>query len=76
MSDSIKSDGWETSYYDIPDKVKDVDDLIVHFGLNWHIANILKACLRYGKKEGVTKGYDLNKIDFMLHRERKNLTNE
>jgi len=72
----VKSDGWETTYYDIPEGVKDVDDLIVHFGLNWHMGNIVKACLRYGKKEGVTKEYDLNKIDFMLQRERKHLTNE
>jgi hypothetical protein len=69
--DQVKSDGWETSYYDIPDTVKDIDDLIVHFGLNWHMANILKAAVRYGKKEGVTKQYDLNKIKFMVTREEK-----
>jgi hypothetical protein len=60
----IKSDGWETSYYDIPAAVKDVDDM----------ANILKACLRYGNKEGTSKEYDLNKIDFMSKRERENIT--
>jgi hypothetical protein len=69
----IKSDGWETSYYDIPFSVKDVDDLIIHFELNWHMANIVKACLRYGKKDGVSKEYDLNKIDFMSKRERENV---
>ncbi|MHA2351232.1 MAG: hypothetical protein ACXADL_16565 [Candidatus Thorarchaeota archaeon] len=70
----IKSDGWETSYYDIPAAVKDVDDIIIHFKLNWHMANILKACLRYGNKEGTSKEYDLNKIDFMSKRERENIT--
>lgn len=69
----IKSDGWATDYYNIPDHVKDVDDMIMHFGLNWHMANILKACIRYGKKDGITKEYDLNKIDFMSARERKHL---
>jgi hypothetical protein len=70
----IKSDGWATSYYDIPDTVKDVDDLIVHFKLNWHMANILKACIRYGRKSGVTKEYDLNKMKFMIDREKANIT--
>ena len=72
--EQVKSDGWATSYYDIPDHVKDLDDLIAHFGLNWHMANVLKACCRYGKKEGVTKQYDLNKIKFMVEREEKHLT--
>jgi len=71
--DKVKSDGWETAYYDVPASIKDVDDLIMHFQLNWHMANILKACLRYGKKEGVTKEYDLNKIDFMSKREREHI---
>lgn len=70
----IKSTGWATSYYDIPDHVKDVDDLITHFKLNWHMANIVKAAIRYGRKEGVSKEYDLNKIEFMAKRER-NLIN-
>jgi hypothetical protein len=73
-TEAVKSDGWETSYYDIPDTVKDIDDLIVYFGLNWHMANILKAAVRYGKKEGVTKQYDLNKIKFMVEREEKHNT--
>jgi hypothetical protein len=69
----VKSTGWETSYYDIPAEVKDVDDLIVHFNLNWHMANILKAAIRYGRKDGTSKEYDLNKIDFMSKRERKHI---
>lgn len=67
----IKSDGWATSYYDIPASVKDVDDLIMHFNLNWHMANIVKAAIRYGRKEGISKGYDLNKILFMAEREKE-----
>lgn len=72
----IKSDGWATSYYDIPNNVRDVDDLIVHFNLPWRIANILKACVRYGRKDGTTKLYDLNKILFFAEREKEHLTNE
>jgi hypothetical protein len=35
------------------------------------MANILKAAIRYGRKDGTSKEYDLNKIDFMSKRERK-----
>lgn len=72
----VKSDGWATSYYDIPNHVRDIDDLIVHFCLPWRLANILKACVRYGKKAGTSKLYDINKILFFAEREKEHLTKD
>lgn len=76
QEERVTSDGWSTSYYDIPNHVRDVDDLIVYFNLPWRLANILKACVRYGRKDGTSKLYDLNKIRFFVEREIEHLTNE
>ena len=58
----VASDGGSTSYYDIPDDVKDVNDLILHIDAGFARGNILKAVIRMGCKEGVPVKYDTNKI--------------
>ena len=48
----IKSDGGSTKYYDIPEGAKDLQDLIEHKNMSFGLANIFKACYRFGEKEG------------------------
>lgn len=68
-------DGWSSPVYNIPKDAKDVDDLITMLHINWHMANILKATIRYGKKAMPGKSfveakrYDLKKIIWMAQRE-------
>lgn len=71
----IEHSGWSNVTYDIPAGCRDVDDLILTLQMNWHLANILKAAWRYGKKcmpgKSLTeaKRYDLEKIIWMARRE-------
>ena len=74
-SKSIKSNGWETGYYQLPKGATELQDLIEHKNMNFAIANIFKAAYRLGDKEGTSVEYDLNKIIFFAQRElnrRKN----
>jgi hypothetical protein len=65
----VKSDGWSTSYYEIPEGTKELQDLIEHKNMNFAVGNIFKAAYRLGDKEGTTREYDLNKIIFFAERE-------
>ncbi len=73
---SHKSDGGSTNYYAIPPGTRDLDDLIDGLGMSFRIANIFKACMRFGKKDGTSQLYDLNKIIFFATRERDKLLGE
>lgn len=64
-----KSGGWSSDYYRIPDGAKELDDLIVHKKMDWHQANIFKACYRLGDKN--SEDYELDKIAWMLMRKLK-----
>lgn len=68
-----RSDGGSTDYYAIPTGTRDLDDLIDGLGMSFRIANIFKACMRFGKKDGTSQLYDLNKIIFFASRERDKL---
>lgn len=75
----VKSDGWSTSYYELPEGAKELQDLIEHKNMNFAVANIFKAAYRLGDKEGTSPEYDLNKIIFFAERElirRKKLKND
>jgi hypothetical protein len=63
------SDGWSSDYYQLPIYAKELDDLIVAKKMPWHIANIFKACYRYGEKNDSM--YELNKIIWMAERHKK-----
>lgn len=65
----IKSDGGSSKYYFVPKWVRDINDLIHHKKMNFNVANIFKACYRYGEKDGIDREYDLNKIIFFAQRE-------
>ena len=66
-------DGWSTDYYRLPEGAKEMQDLIEYRDMNFAMANIFKACYRYGHKENTSKEYDLNKIIWYAQRELKRL---
>ena len=69
MSESIKSDGWDTDYYQLPEGAKELQDLIEHKAMNFARGNIFKAAYRLGGKTGTSAAYDLNKIIWYAQRE-------
>jgi len=58
----VKSDGWSTSYYELPAYAKELQDLIEYRNMDYTIGNIFKACYRIGHKDGNDDLYDANKI--------------
>jgi len=56
-------------YYDFHEGVKCVQDLIETNNMSWNQANILKATIRWGCKDGASKKYDLEKIIWFATRE-------
>lgn len=72
----IKSDGGSSPYYLLPEGCVDLDDIIVKKNMPWHIANIFKACYRYGEKAGHDELYDARKIQWFIEREIQHLTED
>lgn len=66
----IKSDGYATDYYDLPEGAKTLNDLIEYREMPFAIGNIFKACFRMGQKEGVDELYDLNKIIYFAEQRK------
>lgn len=64
----IKSDGGSSSYYDLPQGLKTLNDLLEWkadtqwLGDSFHLSNLMKASWRWGTKEGTDKAYDARKI--------------
>lgn len=65
--------GWSSDYYQLPPGAKEMQDLIEYRDMNFAMANIFKACYRYGHKANTSKEYDLNKIIWYAQRELKRL---
>ena len=63
------SDGWSTSYYELPEGSKELQDLIEYKNMNFAVGNIFKAAYRMGDKAGCEAEYDLNKIIFFAQKE-------
>jgi hypothetical protein len=72
-NNKVISDGGSSEYYMLPASAKDLDDLIIHKNMPWHIANIFKACYRYGEKAGHDKLYDCKKIGWFQQKEKEHL---
>lgn len=72
----VTSDGWSTSYYELPKGAKELQDLIEYRQMNFSVGNIFKACYRLGRKDGATTLYDLNKIRWYVDREIARVTAE
>jgi len=65
------SDGWSTSYYELPEEATELQDLIEYKRMNFAVGNIFKAAYRLGSKVGQDEIYDLNKIIWFAKREKK-----
>lgn len=66
----IESDGGPASYYDFHPDWQTLNDYIEYkseyqWGADsFHLANITKACCRWGEKNGTTQDYDAKKIAY------------
>lgn len=71
QKDSSINNGGNTSYYDIPEHAKNVQDLIEYFEMNFAQGNILKAayCLTSNRHDGTNYERELNKIIWFCKRE-------
>ena len=68
-----KSDGSTASYYELPANAKELQDLISYKDMNGQIAEIFRACYRYGEVEHSPKLRDAKKIRFYIEAEIKRL---
>ena len=75
-STTVKSDGWSTSYYELPPGAAELQDLIEYRDMSFAIGNIFKAAYRLGRKDGASALYDLNKIRWYAEREIARLEKE
>lgn len=68
-----QSDGSTASYYELPSDAKELQDLISHKNMNGQIAEIFRACYRYGQVAHSPKIRDAKKIKFYIEAEIKRL---
>ena len=68
-NDISKNNGGSTSYYELPLKAKELQDLIEHKQMSWNIANVFKAMYRYSDDHHSSKIRDLNKAKWFIERE-------
>lgn len=73
-SKTIKSDGSTASYYELPPESKELQDLISYKNMNGQIAEIFRACFRYGEVEHSEMLRDAKKIRFYADAEIERLT--
>lgn len=66
-----KSDGGPTDYYKFLSDEVDLSDVIERLNMPFSRANIFKACMRLGQKDGTAIMYDLNKMEFFIQRMKK-----
>jgi hypothetical protein len=77
MSREIKPlTGGSSSYYELPEDAKELQDLIEFKNMNFAIANIFKAAYRLGEKPGTDRLYDLDKMIWFATREKARIANE
>jgi hypothetical protein len=69
VQDKIKSDGSTASYYELPPKATELQDLISYKDMNGQIAEIFRACYRYGEVAHSEKMRDAKKIKFYIEAE-------
>jgi len=67
------SDGSTASYYELPENAKELQDLISYKDMNGQIAEIVRACYRYGEVEHSPKLRDAKKIRFYIDAEIERL---
>lgn len=69
----IRSDGSTAKYYELPYGAKELQHLISHKDMNGQIAEIFRACYRYGEVEHSEKMRDAKKIKFYIEAEIERL---
>lgn len=67
------SDGSTASYYELPPKATELQDLISYKDMNAQIGEIFRACYRYGEVNHSTKLRDAKKILFYAQAEIERL---
>lgn len=67
------SDGSSASYYELPARCKQLQDLISHCNMNAQMGEIFRACYRFGRASHSTKLRDAKKIKFYIEAEIKRL---
>lgn len=63
-----KSDGGPSEYYDFPEGLSTLNDLIEYKRMSFAQGNIFKAAYRLGNKDGISLEYDLKKIKYYADR--------
>jgi hypothetical protein len=71
-SSSPKNDGGSASYYKLPRRARELQDLIEYRGMNFAIGNIFKAAYRMGADHS-SEARDLRKIIWFAKRELKRI---
>ena len=67
------SDGSTASYYELPDGVSELQDLISHRDMNAQMGEIFRATYRYGRVSHSSKKRDIKKILFYAKAELERL---
>tara|TARA_R110002020_G_scaffold36769_1_gene110563 strand:- start:167 stop:421 length:255 start_codon:yes stop_codon:yes gene_type:complete len=70
------SDGGPSEYYDFPEGVTTLNDLIEYRDMSFAQGNIFKAAFRMGTKKGISIEYDLKKIKYYADRMLDQIENE
>ena len=65
----MKSDGSTASYYELPDGATELQHLISHRNMNGQVAEIFRACYRYGMADHSPRLRDMKKIKFYAEAE-------
>ncbi len=73
LIDSATSDGSTASYYVLPAKAKELQDLISFKNMNAQIGEIFRSCYRYGQSSHSNELRDAKKIKFYIDAEIKRL---
>jgi len=69
----ITSNGSTASYYELPPQATQLQHLISHKDMNGQVAEIFRACYRYGESSHSDKLRDARKIKFYIYAEIERL---
>ncbi len=73
---SAVSDGSTASYYELPTRASELQDLISHKNMNSQIGEIFRAAYRYGESSHSDELRDAKKIKFYIDAEIKRLESQ
>jgi len=73
---SAVSDGSTASYYELPARASELQDLISHKNMNSQIGEIFRAAYRYGESSHSDELRDAKKIKFYIDAEIKRLESQ